>query len=114
MRPVAQAHGVSVARIAIAWLLHQKVVTSVIVGAKRIEQLEDNLAACDVALTTEQLKALDEASALPPEYPGWMTAFQGQGRGEMLAQRRQGGSTQSFLASVHADLVDASAEPSSR
>lgn len=91
MRPVAETHGVSVARIAIAWLLHQTVVTSVIVGAKRIDQLEDNIAACDVLLSAEQLKALDEASALPPEYPGWMTAFQGQGRGAMLAQQRHHG-----------------------
>ena len=77
MRPVAAAHGVSVAQIALAWLLHQPAVTSVIIGAKRPDQLADNLAATAVVLTDDELKALDEASALPREYPGWMLAFQG-------------------------------------
>ncbi len=84
MRPVAAAHGVSVARIALAWLLHQPAVTSVIIGAKRPDQLADNLAAGDIVLTADQLKALDEASALPREYPGWMTAFQGAYRAGQL------------------------------
>ena len=48
MRPLAESRGVSVAQIALAWLLHQRVVTSVIVGAKRVEQLEDNIAAAEV------------------------------------------------------------------
>ena len=60
------------AQIALAWLLHQKAVTSVIIGAKRIDQLEDNLGAVDVALSAEELAALDAVSKLPPEYPGWM------------------------------------------
>jgi aryl-alcohol dehydrogenase-like predicted oxidoreductase len=78
MRPVAAAHGCSVARIALAWLLHQPHVTSVIVGAKRPAQLEDNLAALQVTLSADELAALDRASALPPEYPGWMTGFWGR------------------------------------
>lgn len=77
MRPMAQARGVSVAQIAIAWLLHQRVVTSVIVGARRLEQLQDNIAACDVDLADAELATLDEASRLPAEYPGWMLATQG-------------------------------------
>jgi len=80
IRPIAAAHDVSVAAIALAWLLHQDVVTSVIIGAKRRDQLADNLRAPDVKLTAEQLKALDEVSALPAEYPGWMLAFQGAER----------------------------------
>ncbi len=80
MRPIAQAHGASVARVALAWLLSRKGVMSVIVGAKTVEQLSDNLAASDLRLTPEQLTALDEASALRPEYPGWMLARQSQGR----------------------------------
>ena len=72
MRPIAKAQGVSVARIALAWLLHQPTVASVIVGAKTTEQLADNIAASDVRLTEADLKALDEASKLPREYPGWM------------------------------------------
>ena len=77
MRPIAEAKGVSVAQIAIAWLLHQRAVTSVIVGAKREDQLRDNIAATEVRLTAEDLAALDQASALPKEYPGWMLERQG-------------------------------------
>ncbi|MBR1221348.1 aldo/keto reductase [Bradyrhizobium sp. U87765 SZCCT0131] len=72
MRPIADAHGVSVARIALAWLLHQKAVMSVIIGAKTIPQLEDNLAATDITLSAEELATLDQASALAREYPQWM------------------------------------------
>ena len=76
MREVADAHGCSVARIALAWLLHQPAVTSVIIGAKRMDQLEDNLAAPDIELSDEQLQRLEAVSQLPPEYPGWMVDFQ--------------------------------------
>jgi len=86
MRNIARTKAVSVAQIAIAWLLHQNVVTSVIIGAKRPDQLEDNLAATKVALTADELAALDKASALPPEYPGWMLERQGEYRRKQLAQ----------------------------
>jgi aryl-alcohol dehydrogenase-like predicted oxidoreductase len=72
MRPIAAAHGVSVARVALAWVLHQPAVTSVIIGAKTLEQLADNLAAADLKLSDTELAALDEVSKLPREYPGWM------------------------------------------
>ena len=72
MRGIAEAKGVSVAQIALAWLLHQPVVTSVIVGAKRVDQLDDNIAATQVRLSADELVTLDAVSALPPEYPGWM------------------------------------------
>lgn len=92
MRPIAEAHGVSVAQIALSWLLHQPVVTSVIVGAKRVDQLTDNIAATRVALTAEELAALDEVSRLPAEYPGWMFERQGEYRQGQLDQpaRRPG------------------------
>ena len=80
MQPIAEAKGVSVARIALAWLLAKPVVTSIIIGAKRMDQLEDNLAACEVSLSADEMKTLDEVSALPPEYPGWMLAQQGANR----------------------------------
>jgi aryl-alcohol dehydrogenase-like predicted oxidoreductase len=86
MRNIAKTKAVSVAQIAIAWLVHQKVVTSVIIGAKRVDQLEDNLAATKVALTADELAALDKGSALPPEYPGWMFDRQGEYRRQQLAQ----------------------------
>jgi aryl-alcohol dehydrogenase-like predicted oxidoreductase len=72
MRPIAQAHGVSVARVALAWALHQPAVTSVIIGAKSEAQLADNIAATDLKLSAEELATLDEVSKLPREYPGWM------------------------------------------
>lgn len=80
MRPIAEAHGATVAQVALAWLLHQPVVTTVIVGAKRIEQLDDNLKAVDVKLTADDLAALDKVSAMRPEYPTWMLAMQGAQR----------------------------------
>ncbi|MGM8851000.1 aldo/keto reductase [Salinicola halophyticus] len=86
MRDIADGKGVSVAQIALAWLLHQKAVTSVIVGAKRLEQLDDNIAATGVRLDQEELARLDEVSALPAEYPGWMLERQGDYRREQLAQ----------------------------
>ena len=72
MRPIAEAHGVSVAQVALGWLLHQGHVTSVIVGARRIEQLDDNIAATVLKLSDAEIGTLDAASALPAEYPGWM------------------------------------------
>lgn len=80
MTPIAQAKGVSVAQIAIAWLLAQPQVTSVIVGAKRPDQLADNLAATAVTLTAEELAGLASVSQLPAEYPGWMFERQGEYR----------------------------------
>jgi aryl-alcohol dehydrogenase-like predicted oxidoreductase len=76
LREVANATGYSVARVALAWQLTRPFVTSVIIGAKTQEQLIDNLAAVDALLPPEQLRLLDEASALPNEYPGWMLAWQ--------------------------------------
>ena len=84
MRPIAEAHGVSVAQIALAWLLHQPQVTSVIVGAKRPEQLADNLAATQVTLSAAELAQIDQASQLPAEYPGWMFERQGEYRRKQM------------------------------
>jgi hypothetical protein len=67
MRGIAETHSVSVAQIALAWLLHQKVVSSVIVGAKRLDQLEDNLGAVDVSLTHEEQATIAEVSKIPAE-----------------------------------------------
>ena len=80
MAPIAKAHGASVARVALAWLLQRKGVMSVIIGAKTIRQLDDNLAAADLTLTQEEIAELDRVSALNPEYPGWMLARMGDAR----------------------------------
>jgi aryl-alcohol dehydrogenase-like predicted oxidoreductase len=78
--PVAKAHGCSAARVSLAWLLAKPVVTAVIIGAKRLDQLQDNLAAVELTLTEDELRQLDEVSALVPEYPGWVLPFQGADR----------------------------------
>ncbi|HYP82067.1 aldo/keto reductase [Variovorax sp.] len=88
MRGIAEAKGVSVAQVALAWLLHQPVVSTVIIGAKRLEQLDDNLAATKVSLSADELAVLDKVSALPPEYPGWMLARQGDVRRAQMAAAR--------------------------
>ena len=72
MQEIAVAKDVTVPQIALGWLLHQPVVTSVIIGAKRPEQLQDNLKAIDLKLTADELAQLEAVSKLSPEYPGWM------------------------------------------
>jgi aryl-alcohol dehydrogenase-like predicted oxidoreductase len=81
LRQVSEATGVSVARTALAWILTRPFVTSVIIGAKNTEQLTDNIAASEMKLAPEHVSLLDAASALPPEYPGWMVEFQNRDRG---------------------------------
>lgn len=76
MRTIAETREVSVARIALAYVLAKPFVTSVITGVKTVEQLEDNLAATEIQLTDEEMETLDTVSALPPEYPGWMIEVQ--------------------------------------
>ena len=80
LRPVAEAHGCSPARVALAWILSQPTVKSVIIGAKRLDQLQDNLAAVDLVLDAGELSARDAVSALPREYPGWMMVAMGADR----------------------------------
>jgi aryl-alcohol dehydrogenase-like predicted oxidoreductase len=72
MKKIADGRNITVAQVALAWLLHQPVVTSVIVGANKEKQLADNLKATEVKLDEQELKLLDDISKLTPEYPGWM------------------------------------------
>src|SRR5271169_2305325 len=80
MAPIAKAHDASVARVALAWLLQRKGVMSVIIGAKTIQQLDDNIAAAKLELSAGEIAELDRVSALNPEYPGWMIARQSDQR----------------------------------
>lgn len=91
MQPIADARGCTPAQVALAWLLHQPHVTSVILGAKRREQLADNLGATAIELSAEERASLDAASALPAEYPGWMLETQGAYRAQLLGQKPRGG-----------------------
>ena len=77
MRDVAQKQGCTVAQVALAWLLKKPAVSTVIVGAKRPDQLADNLGAVEVDFSDDDILRLDAASKLAPEYPGWMLERQG-------------------------------------
>jgi aryl-alcohol dehydrogenase-like predicted oxidoreductase len=66
MRAIAEARGCTVAQVALAWLLSKESVSSILIGATKIHQLEDNLGAADVKLSDEDLKTLEDATALPP------------------------------------------------
>src|ERR1700678_3851869 len=80
LRPVAAKHDTSVATVALAWILSKPFVTSIIIGAKREDQLQQNLAATELRLTPDEIRQLDEVSTLPAEYPGWMIPFQNMNR----------------------------------
>ena len=80
MQQIGERTGATVAQIALAWLLHQTAVTSVIIGAKKASQLKDNLASVDVKLEPADLEKLNQLSQLAPEYPGWMFGMQGMDR----------------------------------
>lgn len=88
MREVASKHGVSVAEVALAFILAKPFVTSVIIGAKRVEQLDENLKAVQLKLDADDLAKLDAVSALPPEYPGWMLERQGGARRPQPFERK--------------------------
>ena len=71
LRQIASNHESSVAQVSLAWLLHQKTVSSVIVCASKISQLEDNLGAVNIKLSSDELERLDELTRLEPTYPNW-------------------------------------------
>jgi aryl-alcohol dehydrogenase-like predicted oxidoreductase len=81
---IVKTHEWSPARLSLAWLLANPVVTSVIVSAKRLDLRQDTLAAVELTLTPEELGHLDEVNPLPREYPGWALPFQGADRLELV------------------------------
>ncbi len=88
LQDLARARGATVAQLALAWVLHQPGVSSVLIGTKKLAQLEDNLGAVNLQLSADDLRRLNEASALPPEYPGWMLDFWSGERAQQLAEAR--------------------------
>ena len=87
MREIAVAKDCTVPQVAIAWLLHQRVVTSVILGAKRVDQLTENIGATEVVLSEEDLAALDAVTEMPAVYPGWMMAMQNAYRDNLMREQ---------------------------
>ncbi len=77
---VGKQYGVSAAQIALAWVRLQPGVTSTIIGAKNIDQLNDNVNSTSIALTADDLARINEVSALTKEYPGWMVERQAADR----------------------------------
>ena len=77
---IGKCRGVSAAQIALSWVRSRPLVTSTIIGAKRPDQLQDNIDSLLVRLSPEELIQLEEVSALTQEYPGWMVARQNQAR----------------------------------
>jgi aryl-alcohol dehydrogenase-like predicted oxidoreductase len=77
---IAKEKNASVAQVALAWLLAQSGVTSIIVGANKMSQLEDNLRATDLRLTADEIESLSATTAPAPQYPQWMIALQNEGR----------------------------------
>src|SRR4029453_6671212 len=73
MREIAGRREASVAQIALAWLLAKPVVASIIVGASKPHQLEDNLGVLKVRLADEQIKELDALTAPTVQYPNWFS-----------------------------------------
>jgi aryl-alcohol dehydrogenase-like predicted oxidoreductase len=80
MAKIGKHHNCSAARVALAWIKDKPGVASVIIGAKNIDQLLDNVACTELRLSEDDLKKLEEVSALTPEYPGWMINRQMSGR----------------------------------
>lgn len=71
LKTIAAKHNCRPAQIAIAWLLKQQVVSTVLIGAKRVDQLMENVQATKIALDDDDMAKLDAVSKLPVEYPGW-------------------------------------------
>ncbi|WP_425147799.1 aldo/keto reductase [Deinococcus sp.] len=88
LQELATRKGATVAQLALAWLLHQPQVSSVLIGTKKLEQLEDNLGAADVVYSAAELQQLADVSALAAEYPGWMLDFWSGARAKQLADAR--------------------------
>ena len=81
LEQIAKDKDASVAQVALAWLMAQPGVTSIIIGANKMSQLEDNLKAADLKLTSEELATLSQTTAPAPRYPEWMIQLQNEGRG---------------------------------
>ena len=84
LKTIAEAHDAAVAQIALAWLRYQDGVTTTIIGATREKQLISNLESVDIELTEDDMARLDKVSAIPSEYPHWLSPME---RGDDLFSR---------------------------
>jgi aryl-alcohol dehydrogenase-like predicted oxidoreductase len=72
LKQIGQDRGASPAQVAIAWILTKPFISSVIIGANKMHQLEDNLGAAELRLSAHEVEKLDTLTVLPLLYPGWM------------------------------------------
>jgi aryl-alcohol dehydrogenase-like predicted oxidoreductase len=72
LRTIATKHQASIAQVALAWVMQQSFVSSVLIGATKLEQLDDNLKAAQLTLDQDDLGSIEELTAIQPPYPAWM------------------------------------------
>lgn len=72
LRTIADKHKASIAQVALAWVMQQSFVSSVLIGATKLEQLDDNLKSAQLTLDQEDLRTIEELTAIQPPYPAWM------------------------------------------
>lgn len=72
LRTIADKHQASIAQVALAWVMQQSFVSSVLIGATKLEQLDDNLKSAQLTLDQEDLRTIEELTAIQPPYPAWM------------------------------------------
>ena len=72
LRTIADKHQASIAQVALAWVIQQSFVSSVLIGATKLEQLDDNLKSAQLTLDQEDLRTIEELTAIQPPYPAWM------------------------------------------
>ncbi|HHX83306.1 MAG TPA: aldo/keto reductase, partial [Pseudomonadaceae bacterium] len=90
LRPIAERHDASMAQVALAWVLANPAVTSVILGASRLDQFTGNLGALAVELSDAELAELNAATALRPRYPNWFDAMVSDGSMQAALARSRG------------------------
>lgn len=72
LRTIADKHQASIAQVALAWVMQQSFVSSVLIGATKLEQLDDNLKSAQLTLDQVDLRTIEELTAIQPPYPTWM------------------------------------------
>lgn len=75
LKQIGQNHGTSPAQVALAWMLTKPFISSVIIGANKMQQLEDNLGAAQLNLSAQEVEKLEALTAPQPLYPGWMQSM---------------------------------------
>jgi aryl-alcohol dehydrogenase-like predicted oxidoreductase len=84
LRAIATPREVTPGQVALAWLLHQPAVTSVLFGSRSMAQVTDNLKAVEIKLSIEEIATLDRATQLTPDYGPWLVQQARADRAQLL------------------------------